>query len=70
MAINRSAISTEDIRDNGDVSIEFLANKPGPREFFDPPLTPNVMRGYYNSATGHVELYLTDPSGQRLIRVS
>lgn len=70
MAINRSIISAQDIRTNYDVAIQILAERPDVNEVLAEAVDPNVMVGFYNNASGYVELYVTDPSGLRYVRVS
>ena len=69
MAINRSNIAAQDITQNHDISIRLLSSKPDVREYLETPVTPNLLCGYFNDATDTVELYLTDGTGRRYIKV-
>lgn len=70
MAINRVSFTDQSIEDNPDITLLLLTTRPDVNEYLDPPVTPNRMRGYYNGATGNVELYITDALGRRYIKVS
>ena len=70
MAINHSSIATQDIRTNHEVAIELLSTRPDVNEVLSSPVTPNVMVGFYNNALGVVELFITDNSGLRYIKVN
>ena len=69
MAINRSSLSAQDIATNYDVAIELVTTRPDVNEVLATAVAPGVMVGFYNNALGVVELYVTDPSGLRYIRV-
>ena len=69
MAINRSSLSAQDIATNYDVAIELMTTRPDVNEVLTTAVAPGVMVGFYNNALGVVELYVTDPSGLRYIRV-
>lgn len=69
MAINRTSISSQSIRENTDLTIEILATPPDTTKFLSTPRTPNVMVGYYNPNLGIVQLYLVDGTGRRYISV-
>ena len=69
MAINRSSLSAQDIATNYDVAIELVTTRPDVNEVLTTAVAPGVMVGFYNNALGVVELYVTDPSGLRYIRV-
>lgn len=73
MAINRSSITTQSITENNDVAINLLALPPDTNSpenvYLDPPVAPNILHGFYNDATGTVQLYVTDAQGRRYVRI-
>ena len=69
MAINRSFVSTQDISQITNATIEIVATRPDTNSLIDPPETPNRMIGYYNGLGDFVELYVVDATGLRWIRV-
>ena len=69
MAINRVSFSAESIKENTDITIELLEARPVDGEFLDTPVTPNRMVGFYNSVANQVELFISDPSGYRYLKV-
>ena len=69
MAINRTSITANDIRQNYDVAIKMLANRPSTTEILETPVSPNVLVGYYNDVLNVVELYVTSSNGYNYIRV-
>ena len=69
MAINRSSISAQVIRENTDVAIEMKAIRPDTSVFFSSPVAPNILSGYYDAFADQVELYIIDPSGNRYVRI-
>ena len=69
MGINRSSFSAQSIAQNTDVSIELLVSKPDTTVILDTPVNPSTMYGYYNDAADIVELYFTDATGTRFLKV-
>ena len=69
MAINRTSITADDIRQNYDVAIKMLATQPSTTEILETPVSPNVLVGYYNAVLNVVELYVTSSNGYNYIRV-
>lgn len=72
MAINRSSISTQSITENNDIAINMLTFPPDRTSietYLDPPVTPNILHGFYNDATGEVQLYVTDAQGRRYVPI-
>ena len=72
MAINRSSISSQSITENYDVAINMSAipvDQSTAEIYLDPPVTPNILHGFYNSATGTVQLFVTDPQGRRYVPI-
>lgn len=69
MAINRSSLTSQSISDNTESIIEIRAQRPDPAQPLDPPEIPGRLIGYYNGATGFVELYVVSGSGLNLLRV-
>ena len=68
MAINRSNIAAQSIRQNHDIAIKMLPAPPT-SEYLEVPTTPNLMYGFYNAALDQVELYIVDPTGRRYVKV-
>lgn len=69
MGISVSSISAQPIADNTDITIAMLQDEPNPNEFLLTPVAPNTLFGYYNTGSDSVELYVTDTTGTRYIRV-
>ena len=69
MAINRVSFSAEPLTQNTSVTLELLRVRPSESEYLDTPVAPNRMVGYFNNSIGRVELFITDPSGRRYIKV-
>ncbi|WGL30510.1 hypothetical protein SCRES1_gp83 [Synechococcus phage S-CRES1] len=69
MSINPTSISSQSIKENTDVVIEMRYEKPSLTETFDPPDIPGRIIGYYNGATGFMELYVFNRSGTKLLQV-
>lgn len=70
MAINRVQITSEAIAENTDITLELLQVRPDTSAYLDTPVKPNKMVGYFNNLSGGVELYITDPTGRRYIKVT
>jgi len=69
MGINRVSFTAQSIKENFDATIEIRTQQPRHQEVLDPPETPNKLVGYFNGATGYVELYVVDPSGTKMLRI-
>ena len=69
MAINRSSFSAQSIAVNTDISIQLLPAPPDTTVYLETPVTPGIMVGYYNDQSDAVELYITDSTGYRYIKV-
>lgn len=69
MAINRNSFTTQSIHDNIDITISMLPALPDTTKYLDTPVTPNIMVGYYNDITDTVQLYVTDATGRRYVKV-
>lgn len=69
MAINRTSITAQSIKENTDITVFLLGSPPNPNVFLDTPVTPNILVGFYNDATDTVQLYITDSTGRRYIPV-
>lgn len=70
MAINPSSIASASItQDNFDIPIEILGFRPALGQYYATATTPNKLVGYYDSINDVVELYLTDNTGRRYLRV-
>ena len=68
MTINRSFISTEPAS-SALTRIEIVTQRPSTEGIIDPPETPLRIVGYYSQQLDAVELFVTDRSGLRWIRV-
>ena len=69
MAINKSSISSQSIKENTDITIAMLIDRPDPNLYLSSPVMPNTMVGWYNQNTDAVELWITDRTGYRYIKV-
>jgi len=69
MAINRTSFAAQSIHENIDLTISMLPTLPDTTKYLDTPVTPNIMVGYYNAITDTVQLYVTDQTGRRYIKV-
>ena len=69
MAINRTSFSAQSIQQNVDITIQMLPTLPDTTEYLDTPVTPNIMVGFYNDISDTVQLYVTDQTGRRYIKV-
>ena len=69
MAINRVSLTAESLTTNTDITLELLVTRPEENVYMDTPVTPNRLVGFYNAQTGTVELYLSDNTGYRYLRV-
>jgi len=69
MTINRTSIAAEPITENTKVGIKLLLTRPSVTDSLVTPIDPNVMFGYYDPTRGVVELYMSDPSGYRYLKV-
>lgn len=69
MAINRVSFSSESIKENYDITLELLTTRPVEGEYLTTAVTPNRMVGYYNNSLDKVELFITDATGYRYIKV-
>lgn len=69
MAINRTSLTSEAIQENTESVIEIRSQRPDLVNPLDPPDIPGRVIGYYNAASGFVELYVVSGSGLGLMRV-
>lgn len=70
MAINRTSLSAQSITTAQDsIVIEMRENEPNIFRDLDPPQPPGKLIGYYNGASGFVELYVVSSNGLRLMPV-
>jgi hypothetical protein len=69
MAINRTSISAQDITQDPSFSIKLASTRPDTTAYLSTPVEPNVMIGFYDSTLNAVQLYVTDPTGRRYIKV-
>ena len=68
MAIQRSNIAAQSIRQNYDIAIRMLSAPPT-SEYLDVVQAPNIMYGFYNAALDQVQLYIVDSTGRRYVKV-
>ena len=68
MTINRTSLTSESVLTNTDITLPLLQTQPDVNEYLAVPVDPNRMVGYYNGI-GVVELYITDATGRRYIKV-
>ena len=69
MAINRTSITSELIQESTDSVIEIRATRPDTSANLNPPDVPGRLIGYYNGASGFVELYVVSSTGNKLLRI-
>lgn len=69
MAINRTQISAQSIKENTEITVNFLLTLPDPNVYLDTPVEPNTLVGFYNDMTDTVQLFVTDATGRRYIPV-
>lgn len=69
MAINRTQISAQSIKENTEITVNFLLTPPDPNVYLDTPVEPNMLVGFYNDMTDTVQLFVTDTTGRRYIPV-
>lgn len=69
MAINRTSITTKNVTETTEITLELVTTRPVDGATFTTPVTPNRLVGYFNNAIGGVELYIADATGYRYIRV-
>ena len=70
MAINPVSMTSESIKTNTDAIIEVVYAEPDLNILLDPPDTPGRILGFFNGASGVINLYIVDNSGLRLMRVT
>ncbi len=70
MAINRTLITSQSVKDNTDIVIEMLPSRPLLSTAFTPARPAGQLCGYYNAVNGRVELYIVANSGIRFLRVT
>jgi len=69
MAINRTSLSSESVKTNTDAIIEIKATPPQIGVQLAAPDIPGRLVGYYNGATGFVELFVVSPDGTTYLRI-
>jgi len=69
MAINPSQLGAAPIESVTDFAIQITYTKPDTSLILSPAAVPNVLIGYFNTATNRVELYVTSPSGLQYVKV-
>ena len=70
MAINPSQLGTAAAADNNLATVEFLASRPQAGAYNATAVIPNKLFGYYDTFTDSVEMYISDATGYRYLRVS
>jgi len=69
MAINPSQLGTAAAEDNNLATVEFLLTRPQAGVYNQTPQIPNKLFGYYDGLTDTVEIYISDATGYRYLRV-
>jgi hypothetical protein len=69
MAINPTSIASQSIKENTNSVIELRYTRPSTTDVFNPPEVPGKLIGYFNGATGFVELFVVNKSGTKLLPV-
>ena len=69
MPINRTSVSSTSAQNVTNSVIEIRSERPNITSELDPPETPGRLIGYYNDASGFVELYVVSSDGLYLMRV-
>ena len=69
MAINRNSFTAQSLTENSDITLELLQVRPDVNAYYETAFAPNKMVGYFNNLVGGVELYITDATGRRYIRI-
>ena len=69
MTIQRSFVGTQAISQNTEITIELLQSPPNTAEYLNVPVSPHTLVGFYNDVLDAVELYVTDGTGRRYIKV-
>lgn len=69
MPINRVSFTTQALTENTDITLEILQVRPVEGVYLSTPVTPNKMFGYFNNLVGGVELYISDSTGYRYMKV-
>jgi hypothetical protein len=69
MAINPVSISSQSVNENTDAVIEVVYTRPDTSAILETPQTPGKLVGYFNGATGFMELYVLSKSGTRYLKI-
>ena len=69
MAINRTQITAQSIKENTSITVNLLQAPPDPNAYLTTPVEPNTLVGFYSDMTDTVQLYVTDSTGYRYIPV-
>jgi len=69
MAINPSQLGTAAAADNILATVEFLQARPQQGVYNQTAEIPNKLFGYYDAFSDTVELYISDATGYRYLRV-
>jgi hypothetical protein len=69
MAINPSAIASQNVQDNPVFALEILTTQPVAGEVFSPLRSPGQLVAWYNGSTERFELYVVNRAGNRFLKV-
>lgn len=69
MAINSPSVTTTSIDNATSACIRMLNVVPTPLVLLEDSVTPNELVGYYNYATGYVQLYMSSNAGNYYFRI-
>lgn len=69
MTVNPISISSQSVNENTDAVIEVVYTKPDTSAILATPQTPGKLVGYFNGATGFMELYVISNSGNRYLKI-
>jgi len=68
MAINPSAIASQNIQDSPVFAIEILSSQPAAGQVFSPARAPGQLVAWFNGATSQFELYVVNGAGNRFLK--
>ena len=68
--IDNPAIIASSYEENTEVTIAMLQTRPNLALISSVKMQPNLLSGYYNASIDAVELYMTDTTGYRYLRIT
>lgn len=69
MAINPTQLAAQEISTVTDFAIEITYTRIVHGQLIDPPVTPYQLVGFFNTFNNRVELFCTNATGSRYIKV-